>query len=150
MKSLFEMVGDFHRKFGLGVAGESEPLPKDLDDGTFLFRYQFLLEELHELLAAHRAGDVAGVADALADLVYVALGTAHLAGIPFDRVFAEVQRANLSKERSLGTSDSRGKRSSALDVVKPEGWLPPDVRGVIQRVAAERHERLVLECGNAH
>ncbi len=145
MKTEFQMVGDFHRKFGLGVAGETAYPAKVLDDQTFLFRYQFLLEELHELLAAHRAGDVAGVADALADLVYVALGTAHLAGIPFDRVFEEVQRANVTKERAAGGGDSRSKRGSGLDVVKPAGWTPPDVAGTIAR-----HERLVALSGDSH
>lgn len=128
--SMFRDVGVFHEKFGLPVAGEFPPTV--LDPEAFMFRYQFLQEELHELLGAHRAGDLAGVADALADLVYVALGTAHFYGIPFDDVFAEVQRANMSKERAADVSDPRSKRGSGLDVVKPEGWTPPDIRAVLE------------------
>jgi predicted HAD superfamily Cof-like phosphohydrolase len=132
MPSDFDSVGRFHTKFGLPTATPGSP-PRIVDDSTFLFRYQFLQEELQELLSSHRAGDVAGVADALVDLVYVALGTAHMYGIPFDDVFAEVQRANMSKERASGACDYRSKRGSNLDVVKPEGWIPPDVAGAIDR-----------------
>ncbi len=132
MSTMFEMVGEFHTKFGLSVTGRDGNLPHRLDNEAFLFRYQFLQEELQEMLKDHRAGDLAGVADAIADLVYVALGTAHLYGIPLDHVFAEVQRANMSKERSAGSSDPRSKRGSSLDVVKPAGWTPPDVDKVLR------------------
>jgi len=47
--------------------------------------------------------------------------------------FTEVQRANLAKERAAGATDRRSKRGSGLDVVKPEGWRPPDVAGVLRR-----------------
>ncbi len=143
MKTQFEMVGDFHRKFELPVtpapacASWDRRPPAILDHETFLFRYQFLAEELHELLAAHRRGDLPAAADALADLVYVALGTAHMMGVPFDAVFAEVQRANMGKERASSSSDGRSKRGSALDVVKPEGWKPPDVAGVLRTAGWE-------------
>ena len=138
MPSDFDSVGRFHSKFGLPVATPGS-VPRIVDDSTFLFRYQFLQEELQELLRAHRAGDLAEVADALVDLVYVALGTAHMYGVPFDEVFAEVQRANMSKERASGDGDGRSKRGSGLDVVKPEGWTPPDVAGAIARwSSAER------------
>jgi predicted HAD superfamily Cof-like phosphohydrolase len=130
MKSNFQSVGDFHEKFGLPVTGHS-PLTI-IDNSAFLFRYQFLMEELQELLSAHRSNNLAGVADALADLVYVALGTAHMYGIPFDEVFEEVQRANMTKERSKGSGDDRSKRGSSLDVVKPIGWKAPDINKVLK------------------
>lgn len=130
--SQFEEVGKFHSRFDLPVA-QINTGPRMVDHETFLFRYQFLEEELHELLKSHRDGDLAGVADALVDLVYVALGTAHMYGIPFDEIFNEVQRANMQKERSKGSADPRSKRGSSLDVVKPAGWRPPDVDGIIRR-----------------
>lgn len=129
--SQYRLVGDFHRKFGLPT-GDIDPSPKMVDNETFLFRYQFLMEELMELVSSHRQMDIVGVADALVDLVYVALGTAHMYGIPFDRVFDEVQRSNMEKERSTGGGDGRSKRGSSLDVVKPEGWSPPDIRSIIE------------------
>lgn len=69
------------------------------------------------------------IADGLIDLVYVALGTAHLHGFPWDALFDEVQRANMSKVRATHAEQSR--RKSTLDVVKPEGFQPPDIVGVL-------------------
>lgn len=131
METNFESVGAFHRKFQLPVSGRGHG-PRIIGPDVFLFRYQFLQEELQELLKAYRDQDIVGVADAIVDLVYVALGTAHMFGIPFDEVFREVQRANMEKERSNGDEDPRSKRGSGLDVVKPEGWRPPDVERILQ------------------
>jgi len=132
----FDDVGEFHHKFGLPMADETTA-PCAINDETFLYRYQHLLEELHELLKAHRDSDLVGVADALADLVYVALGTAHFYHLPFDAVFAEVQRANMEKERATSAKDERSKRASAFDIVKPEGWQAPNIKGVLQKVGVK-------------
>lgn len=132
----FESVGKFHEKFGLPTSGKKS-CPMIVDSETFLFRYQFLQEELNELLRAYRSRDLAEVADAIVDLVYVALGTAHMFQIPFDEVFAEVQRANMQKERAAGSNDHRSKRASNLDVVKPAGWQPPDVQKIIDEARKE-------------
>jgi predicted HAD superfamily Cof-like phosphohydrolase len=66
--------------------------------------------------------------DALIDLVYVALGTADLMGLPWEKMFEEVQRANMAKERAKSADESMAKtgRGHVLDVVKPAGWTPPD------------------------
>lgn len=58
---------------------------------------RLMLEELGETLDAMRKGDLVELADGLADLVYVALWTAVVHGIPLDDVFAEVHRANMMK-----------------------------------------------------
>lgn len=127
--SYFDMVRKFHEKFSLPVSGNGTP--RIVEDEVFQFRLQFLLEEVSELLSAHRACSIVEVADSLADLIYVACGTAHLYGIPLDEVFTEVHRSNMRKERASGDSDFRSKRSSWLDVVKPEGWTPPNIAGVL-------------------
>lgn len=141
--SQFDDVGRFHRRFdlpvsrwcGASIPGARDPypyrVPGIVDNATFLFRYQFLLEELGELLAAHRARDLPAIADALVDLVYVALGTAHYYGLPFDALFDAVQRTNLNKVKPR--VDAESKRGSArLDVVKPPGWRPPDLAVVLR------------------
>lgn len=124
-------VRAFHAKFGLAYDGDGSS-PRLLADDVFLFRLKFLQEELDELVRAHDEGNLPNVADALADLIYVASGTAHLAGIPLDPVWAEVQRANLAKERATSAADPRGKRGHALDVVKPAGWTGPDHRPALR------------------
>lgn len=132
--SYYDDVGKFHKKFGLPSVthGPVRAIIGEIEAETFLYRLQFLHEELYELLVAYRAKDLAGQADALADLVYVALGTAHYLGLPFDAVWDEVQRANMTKVRASGDGDTRSKRGSGLDVVKPGGWTPPNIAGILR------------------
>lgn len=124
-ESNFNKVGDFHKKFGLPYHPTDQPMI--LDDETFLFRYHLILEETVELLHAHRAKDLVQCADAIADLLYVVYGLANYMHLPIDMVFDVVHEANMKKERAKGADDSRGKRHSSIDVVKPEGWQPPDL-----------------------
>ena len=69
-------------------------------------------------------GDLAPLAHELADLLYVTYGALDALGIDADAVFAEVHRANMAK---LG-----GPRREDGKLLKPEGWQPADVRGVIE------------------
>lgn len=56
-----------------------------------------------------------GIADGLADLLYVVFGTALSFGIPIESVFAEVHRSNMTKEKlghtNLGEKVPKGKFS---------------------------------------
>jgi len=129
--SNFTDVGKFHTKFGLDNAntrvGPRGELPRELID----FRLRFLKEELEELTIAYATNDQEGIADALVDLVYVALGTAHLHGFPWEMLFYEVHSANMKKERATRAEDSS--RGSTHDVIKPFGWTKPDVAGVLKQ-----------------
>ena len=125
MMTAFNDVGDFHRKFGLPYYGDGSA-PRLPDPDVALFRGKFLQEELDEFEDAVAAGDLSDAADALADLVYVALGTAHMMGLPFDDIWKEVQRANMTKVRASGSDDPLSKRNHRLDVVKPVGFMPPN------------------------
>jgi len=113
-------VALFHHKFKVPVASD----PSFLGPKTFEFRFRFMHEELAEFHLAHSKGDMEGAADALIDLAYVIHGTAHMMGLPWPALWEEVQRANMSKVRA--TSPDQSKRGSALDVIKPEGWEPPN------------------------
>lgn len=46
-------------------------------------------------------------------------------------LWADVQRANMSKERAVRASDS--KRGSTYDVIKPAGWVPPQTEAIIAK-----------------
>ena len=140
----FSMVGDFHTKFGLVTTDDGLP-PGEVPDDVAEFRLKFMLEELQEIARGYgfqlraelaRTGedgpqDLPAIADGLVDLVYVALGTAHMHRLPWAALFAEVQRANMSKERASHAGDERSTRGHSLDVVKPEGFRPPDIAGVL-------------------
>lgn len=117
MPSMFDDVAEFHEKI-LGQPQEQSP---SLVNFAFcLERFRFLQEELDEFIEAGTAGDIVRVADALADIVYVALGTAWIMNLPFDQIWAAVQRANMTKVR--GTT----KRGNKYDAIKPEGWVGPE------------------------
>lgn len=147
-RDLFADVGAFHRKFGLPHT-DDEHLPCLLPEDVWEFRLKFLREELQETIDAHAEGDLAKFFDGLMDLVYVALGTAHMAHLPWAEGWDEVQRANMAKERSSGAGDERSSRGHTLDVVKPAGWTPPDVEGVLARYRQRVANAIVeLECAS--
>lgn len=142
MPDLFANVGAFHEKFGLPHYNVIDK-PQALDAETQKFRSEFLQEELSEYEGAvnalalvseedeYREVLLAAAFDALIDLVYVALGTAHLHGFPFDEGWFRVQEANMAKVRAQ-PDGSDSKRGSSLDVVKPDGWKAPNLVDLVK------------------
>lgn len=133
MNTFYEDVGEFHQKFKLPLAkikgGERRCQLLGVHD--YSYRSDFLREELAEFHESWAKADLAGCADALVDLVWVALGTAHYMGLPFDALWAEVKRANMAKVlRTDG--DVTHKRGAVETIRKPEGWEPPDVEGILK------------------
>lgn len=134
---LTQDIHHFHKKFGL----DAPVVPQLLSPELFEFRMKFLQEELDEYKKAHEEGDLVNAFDALIDLVYVAIGTSYLHGLPFDDGWDRVQAANMAKERGTAQTSKRG---SSFDVVKPPGWTPPDhtdLVGPFQLDAFQEKER---------
>jgi len=129
-------IREFHEKFGLDVDPGHY---STLDDATYKFREMFMEEELQEFKDAKAKEDLPGMADALVDLVYVAIGTAHLMGLPWQRLWFEVHQANMAKVMAKDKSES--KRNSSIDVVKPDGWKEPDISSVLFGHASSDEER---------
>lgn len=77
-------------------------------------------EEHRELIEALAEGDVAHIARELADVVYVAYGTAWVYGIDLDAALAEIHRAAMDKMRA-------GLRRDDGKIMKPPGFVPPDM-----------------------
>lgn len=113
-------VRAFQEKFDIPMS----QIPAFLDGKAERFRTKFLQEELDEFKEACQHQDLAKAFDALLDLAYVVHGTALMMGLPWDKGWAEVQRANMQKVRA--TDPTASKRGSPLDVVKPVGWQPPN------------------------
>lgn len=144
MADLYNDVGAFHALFGLvnfSVVKRDNVKPTLLPADVHEFRSKFMQEELDEYNQAIAEGDFEKAIDALCDLVYVALGTAHMHCVDFNAHWAEVHRANMAKQRSTaareGFVDTRSKRGHSLDVVKPEGWTPPDHAPILARTVAD-------------
>ena len=118
-------VLDFHEAFDL----PREPLPTaQVGDVVAQLRVRLLREEVEEFADATERRDVVAIADALADIVYVAYGSAITYGIDVDAVVREVHRANMSKLDDAGRPVLRedGK------VLKSARYRPPDVPSVLE------------------
>lgn len=115
---------DFHHSFGLPVAATPSPA---VGGDQVRLRLALIEEEVAELRAAATSGDLVGVADALADVVYVAYGTAHVYGIDLDAVLDEVHASNMTK---LGP-DGRPIRRADGKVLKGPGYRAPDVAALL-------------------
>jgi len=126
MTDILKDIDNFHKKYGFE---KNEKI--DIPDNSELinFRTAFLMEELAEYTNAITKKDSAGALDALVDIVYIALGTAWLFNLPFEKAWNEVQKANMSKIRA---KDKTGKRGTKFDVVKPKDWKAPNIEKIIE------------------
>jgi predicted HAD superfamily Cof-like phosphohydrolase len=117
-------VAEFHRAFNLPMRRVPSA---EVDHALARLRVGLLEEEVSEFVAASEKGDLIGIADALADIVYVVYGTALTYGINLDAVLWEVHRSNMSK------LDSDGKPLIRDDgkVLKSERYVPPDIESVL-------------------
>jgi len=132
---MWQDIVDFHQKYGVPCAPTPSLPGHNLGDGRDPkemadFRLKFMEEELQEFRDGMAAGDQAQCLDALVDLVYVAMGTACVMGMPWDAAWDAVQAANMSKVRAERAGDS--KRGTAYDIVKPHGWTAPDIEAIIE------------------
>ncbi|MBZ9753442.1 hypothetical protein K7W42_21650 [Deinococcus sp. HMF7604] len=127
-----QRLRDFHA--GLGEVALAVPTPPDLS--LLELRRTLITEEFAEVQAEFaalqvrldaaeplQAADLAPLAHELADLLYVVYGAFDRLGIDADAVFAEVHRANLGKLAGPRRADGK--------LLKPEGWQPADVAGVL-------------------
>jgi predicted HAD superfamily Cof-like phosphohydrolase len=122
--SFYTDVKDFHQAFGQRI-GEKPELP---DREERILRRNLITEEFNELTDAEYANDLVEIADALADIIYIACGTAVSYGIPLDDVFAEVHRSNMAK-----LVDGKVILREDGKIQKPEGWTAPDIRSVLDK-----------------
>jgi predicted HAD superfamily Cof-like phosphohydrolase len=115
----------FHETFDL----PRQAMPNiEIAESLAKLRTALLKEEVSELIDAVNDSDIVALADALADIVYVAYGTAVTYGIDLDRVLHEVHRSNMSK---LGKDGEPIFRADGK-VVKSSQYRPPDVAGVLK------------------
>ena len=140
MKTNQEMVAEFHAAFGVPVSG---PVPTY---DTIKLRAKLISEEAIEtndalfdleklqLIADQNSPEAkelkAHLLKELADLLYVAYGTADILGLNLDAAYAEVHKNNMSK---LGP-DGKPIRREDGKVMKPEGYKPCDLKHLIEDI----------------
>lgn len=125
----FADVFAFHEKFGQ----IRHTVPGHLSTAKVNERVAFMQEELDEFREGVAENDLAKQADALVDLVYVAMGTAVMLGLPWDWLWNDVQRANMAKVPGMTH------RGTQMDVTKPPGWQPPQTQRILD-IAGYRAE----------
>jgi Phosphoribosyl-ATP pyrophosphohydrolase len=116
-----QMLREFHAAKNIHGGLMPERPTASIPDWVRALRSDLLLEEVRELLDAVAEGDVVKIADALADISYVAAGTAVVYGIPFDAVFAEVHRSNMTKTNT----------PAEAKLVKGPGYEPPEIARIL-------------------
>jgi hypothetical protein len=124
-----DLFNDVHQHYlDLGFT-EPDATPRLLGPLTASQRLAFMKEELDEYADALLADDIDGQVDALIDEVVVILGTLSLMGMgrAFPACWDEVLRANRAKVPGVG------KRGMAQDLIKPDGWTPPDHLTILRR-----------------
>lgn len=123
-KTMFEMVRDFHIAFGQRV-GEKPEFPSMKERSL---RMGLMMEEMREYNQAEHNTDITNLAVELADIIYIACGTAVSYGIPLDEVFNAIHEANMSK-----LVDGKVLKNERGKVIKPEGWKPADIQGILNK-----------------
>jgi predicted HAD superfamily Cof-like phosphohydrolase len=121
------MVASFHRAFGL--PRQAVPSLEGIERDLLALRTALLDEETAEFAEAANRRDLIAMADALADVVYVAYGTAVTLGVDLDAVLREVHRSNMSK------LDERGRPVLRDDgkVLKSPRYTRPDIGRVLEQ-----------------
>lgn len=139
MLNCMKMVTAFHRKYGFSVGvplpaspelgflgarllGESRLLVPASD--ASMLRVHLVVEEAGELASALAEANPVEALDALADLCYVAVGTAVTFGLPLAEAFAEVHASNMTKTVVRDRPGHPG---------KGPGYRPPDLAALLGR-----------------
>ena len=125
MRHLLWNVVDFHHKVGSFMKATPGFPSRDVVN----MRTRRVTEEIKELLEAMDNGDLIGVADGIADLIYVLVGTALSFGINLPSIWDAIHSANMKKDR-IGPD---GK------CIKPPGWTHPDINAILVAGGIERY-----------
>jgi predicted HAD superfamily Cof-like phosphohydrolase len=131
-----QKIKEFHDAVGSPVP--EKPVLPSL--ATLALRHRLIQEEYEEVTEAWekltavlqtnnpaQPADLTNWVHELADLLYVTYGAILACGVDADAVFAELHRANLSKAGGPLRADGK--------LLKPPGWQPANVRGVIEQQA---------------
>lgn len=100
------------------------PFPSLADRKTRAFRVRLLGEEWNEYKRAEWNNNFPEIADALADMLYVILGTAAIYGLDMDTIFSQVHASNLTKFLPQGVA----KKDSSGKIIKSKWFRPPGIR----------------------
>lgn len=110
----------------MSEAGQAIPVqPVLAKDAVAYLRIRLIEEELEEFAKAALDADLVGIADALADLLYVVYGAACAYGIDIQPIFNAVHESNMAKFGPGSYKREDGKW------IKPPDWQPPNLKQLL-------------------
>jgi predicted HAD superfamily Cof-like phosphohydrolase len=108
-------------------------VPEFPSDERMVLREELIIEEVvRELLKAIRERDMEGIADGGVDSIYVIVGMMHELGIPVAECWDEVQKKNMQKAVLQPDGTFKVVRRADGKILKPAGWTPPDIAGILR------------------
>jgi len=121
MNNLESKINEAYVKYGLAYDGP----PRHLSLEEKNYRIACLFEEINEFAEADTLVDQY---DAILDTIVFAIGTLYRMGMPLQEGFDAVMKANMSKVpgNNPHKTDERRAAYRGTDLVKPEGWTPPE------------------------
>ncbi|MDT0646796.1 nucleoside triphosphate pyrophosphohydrolase family protein [Zunongwangia sp. F260] len=128
MKKRIAAVKQFHTAFGLGF--NEEPIA-NLGKPKNELRFELMKEENEEYLEAANNNNLAEVADALGDMLYILCGTILEHGMQhkIEEVFDEIQLSNMSK---LGADGKPIYREDGK-VLKGPNYFKPNIDVILKK-----------------
>lgn len=117
----YDDVLKFHEKFVVHIGDHPSIPPEQVKR----LRQSIQREEFdRELMPAMWRDDIVAISDAIADTIYVLLGTAISYGIDIRPIWDAVHATNMAKEGGNKREDGK--------IMKPKGWTPPDIAGLLK------------------
>lgn len=93
-------------------------------------QFGLILEEFKETTLARAKGDMVEVADGLIDMIKVITEYGESCGFPMQELWNEVHKTNMAKVNPV---TGRVIRREDGKILKPEGWVKPDIAGILER-----------------
>lgn len=125
-KKLLLELAEYQRE----VAKTAHQMAKDNGKATVLLRVQLMAEELAEIIEAMAGNDLSAVLHEMADLRYVADGSALAFGLGMvlEPAVEEIHRANMSK-----LEDGKPVKDAAGRVIKGKAFQKADVKPLLTK-----------------
>lgn len=100
------------------MSAQFAALYKDNPQEERLLRVRLIMEEVGELLHAIARTDEVEMVDAIADILYVVIGTAVTYDLPCDAAFREAHRSNMTKDTHV--DHAAGIKGKGTQFSKPD------------------------------
>lgn len=127
MKKQLNQVAEFHRTYGV----ETLTIPHIPNRDICILRHNLLQEEVSELFDASLDRNLTGVADGIADCLYILFGTIHAFGLAdkIEAIFDEVHASNMSKTDENGNAILRADGK----ILKGPNYFKPDIKKILEQ-----------------